>query len=192
MSNQLLKRLAMGMGLSALLLAGCAEENNEPAEKEEPVQEEATETDEAASNNNMHLNLDSLGEIKEAEGIPVEDKEAIQAAFNQYIEAFNEENVDEYMDVISKTPVNFKWDEEKQFVQQIFEQVDSRRTVENVTIMNYQAKKADVYAEITAVTKNPETGEEATRSGKQMTIFHKNEDGWKVAALFFIADEVEE
>ncbi|MGM0867015.1 MAG: hypothetical protein ACQEWF_20285 [Bacillota bacterium] len=197
MSKQHWKKIMLGIGMSTLLLGACGadeekkEENTNSTEEVKPSEDPAT--DEAASLNQMTQIVEDASELKEAEGIPEEEKTAINEAFDQYINAFNEEDFESYMSVISKTPVNFEYADEERYVKQIFDSVDSKRTVENVKIINYAAgKKADVYAEIEATTKDPNSDKEVTRSGKQVTVFHKKEDGWKVAAIFFLASEGEE
>ncbi|WP_060672795.1 hypothetical protein [Rossellomorea vietnamensis] len=198
MSKQHWKKIMLGIGMSTLLLGACGadeekKEDKETAKKTEEVSpKDDPATDEAASLTQMTQIVEDASELKEAEGIPEEEKTAIDAAFNQYINAFNEEDFDSYMSVISKTPVNFKYEDEERYVKQIFDSVDSKRTVDNVKIINYAGKKADVYAEIEATTKDPNSDKEVTRSGKQVTVFHKKEDGWKVAAIFFLASEGEE
>ncbi len=188
----------LGIGMSTLLLGACGadeekKEDKETAKKTEEVSpKDDPATDEAASLTQMTQIVEDASELKEAEGIPAEEKSAIDVAFNQYINAFNEEDFDSYMSVISKTPVNFKYEDEERYVKQIFDSVDSKRTVENVKIINYAGKKADVYAEIQATTKDPNSDKEVTRSGKQVTVFHKKDEGWKVAAIFFLASEGEE
>ncbi|WP_226675917.1 nuclear transport factor 2 family protein [Rossellomorea aquimaris] len=198
MSKQHWKKIMLGIGMSTLLLGACGadeekKEEKETAKTEEVNPKEDPATDEAASLNQMTQVVEDSSALQEAEGIPEEEKTAINAAFNQYINAFNEEDFDSYMSVISKTPVNFKYEDEERYVKQIFDSVDSKRSVDNVKIINYAAgKKADVYAEIKATTKDPNSDKEVTRSGKQVTVFHKKEDGWKVAAIFFLATEGEE
>ena len=188
----------LGIGMSTLLLGACGADEEKKEEKdtakktEEVSPSEDPATDEAASLTQMTQIVEDASELKEAEGIPEEEKTAINAAFDQYINAFNEEDFDSYMSVISKTPVNFKYEDEERYVKQIFDSVDSKRTVDNVKIINYAGKKADVYAEIKATTKDPNSDKEVTRSGKQVTVFHKKDDGWKVAAIFFLASEGEE
>ncbi|MBW3110878.1 nuclear transport factor 2 family protein [Bacillus sp. MCCB 382] len=198
MSKQHWKKIMLGIGMSTLLLGACGadeekKEEKDTAKTEEVNPKEDPATDEAASLNQMTQVVEDASALEEAEGIPEEEKTAINAAFDQYINAFNEEDFDSYMSVISKTPVNFKYEDEERYVKQIFDSVDSKRSVDNVKIINYAAgKKADVYAEIKATTKDPNSDKEVTRSGKQVTVFHKKEDGWKVAAIFFLATEGEE
>ncbi|KSU60417.1 hypothetical protein AS034_16380 [[Bacillus] enclensis] len=195
MSTQHWKKIMLGIGMSTLLLAACGGEDEvkeekkdtEEVQKEDPKKDPAT--DEAASLQQMTQVVEDAGAIKEVEDIPAEEKTAITDAFNQYINAFNEEDFDSYMSVISKTPVNFKYEDEKRYVKQIFDAVDSKRSVSDMKIINYAGKKADVYANIEATTKDPNSDKEVTRSGKQVTVFHKKDDGWKVAAIFFLASE---
>lgn len=198
MSKQHWKKIMLGIGMSTLLLGACGadeekKEDKDTAKKTEEVSpKDDPATDEAASLTQMTQIVEDASELKEAEGVPAEEKTAIDAAFNQYINAFNEEDFESYMSVISKTPVNFKYEDEERYVKQIFDTVDSKRKVDNVKIINYAGKKADVYAEIEATTKDPNSDKEVTRSGKQVTVFHKKDDGWKVAAIFFLASKGEE
>ncbi|MCA1055179.1 nuclear transport factor 2 family protein [Rossellomorea aquimaris] len=195
MSTQHWKKIMIGIGMSTLLLGACGGE--EAKEEKKDTEEVNTDeelkndpaTDEAASLTQMTEIVEDAGALKEAENIPAEEKTAITDAFNQYIDAFNAEDFESYMSVISKTPVNFKYADEERYVKQIFDSVDSKRSVENVKIINYAGKKADVYAEIQATTKDPNSEKEVTRSGKQVTVFHKKDDGWKVAAIFFLASK---
>jgi ketosteroid isomerase-like protein len=196
LSTQHWKKIMLGIGMSTLLLAACGGEEEAKEEKKDTEEVQKSEdpkndpaTDEAASLTQMTQVVEDAAALKEAEDIPAEEKTAITEAFNQYIDAFNKEDFDSYMEVISTTPVNFKYEDEKRYVKQIFDSVDSKRTVENMKIINYAGKKADVYAEITATTKDPNGGKEVTRSGKQVTVFHKKDEGWKVAAIFFLASE---
>ncbi len=182
----------MGIGMSTLLLAACGGEEEKKEETKETEQVKPSEdpkTDEAASLNQMTQMLDDSSTLKEAEGVPDEEKKEITDTFNQYIESFNNEDFESYMSVISKNPINFKYEDEERYVKRIFDQVDSKRTAENVKIINYSAKKADVYAEIEATTKDPKSDKEVTRSGKQVTVFQKKDDGWKVSAIFFLASK---
>jgi ketosteroid isomerase-like protein len=186
----------LGIGMSTLLLGACGGEEEAKEEKKDTEEVQKSEdpkkdpaTDEAASLTQMTEIVEDAGALKEAENIPAEEKTAVTEAFNQYIDAFNAEDFESYMGVISKTPVNFKYEDEERYVKQIFDSVDSKRTVENVKIINYAGKKADVYAEIEATTKDPNSDKEVTRSGKQVTVFHKKDEGWKVAAIFFLASE---
>ena len=53
------------------------------------------------------------GNVEKADNVPAEDEKAILASFDEYIVALNAEEIDRYMNTISKNPKGFKYDEEK-------------------------------------------------------------------------------
>ncbi|MBM7585777.1 ketosteroid isomerase-like protein [Bacillus pakistanensis] len=193
MSKQLWRSLLVGVGISTLLLAGCGQEEKDaekPKEEEKAVEENA-EQDKGTKENSSNPLMDDPKSLQEVTDIPPEEKEALLATFDQYIRSFNTEDVDAYMETISKKPLNFKYDEEKKAVEKVFDQVDVNRKAENVKIISYHGKKADIYADLTAKTTDPKSGKEVEKSGKQVTVFNKTDEGWKVAAIFFLGDEGE-
>ncbi len=172
----------IGLGVSSLLLAGC--NNNEGADDtdkpEENTEEQAEET--PAEDQTSAL-LEETSELEEAEDVPEEEKQAILDAYNEYIESFNAEDVERYMATLSETPVNFELEKEEEAVNNVFSKLDVRREASNVKIVNYSSKKADVYSDLEVVTSDPESDREATTTGKQLTIFQKTDDGWKVSMI---------
>jgi hypothetical protein len=194
MTTQLWKKFMIGLGVSSLLLAGC--NNNENAENtdkpDESTQEEQTEEASNPLEEETAQILEDAKDMKEAEDIPAEEKQAILDAFNEYIESFNNENVERYLATLSKTPVNFTLEEEEAAVNNVFSKLDVRRKASNVKIINYQGKKADVYAELEVTTKDPNSDREATTTGRQLTIFQKTDEGWKVSMIRVKQDEGED
>ncbi|MGF2617951.1 nuclear transport factor 2 family protein [Rossellomorea vietnamensis] len=182
MTKQLWKKFMIGLGVSSLLLAGC--NNNEGADDtdkpEENTEEQAEET--PAEDQTSAL-LEETSELEEAEDVPEEEKQAILDAYNEYIESFNAEDVERYMATLSETPVNFELEKEEEAVNNVFSKLDVRREASNVKIVNYSSKKADVYSDLEVVTSDPESDREATTTGKQLTIFQKTDDGWKVSMI---------
>jgi ketosteroid isomerase-like protein len=188
----------IGLGVSSLLLAGC--NNNEGTsnenQPEENAQEQTEETEEQPAVNPLEEQnakiLKDAASLEEAENIPEEEKQAILDAFNKYIESFNEENVEEYLSTLSETPVNFTLEDEEEAVNNVFQKLDVTRKASNVKIINYQGKKADVYAELDVTTKDPNSDRQAETSGKQLTIFQKTDDGWKVSMITALLNEEED
>ncbi|WP_335870566.1 hypothetical protein [Bacillus sp. 2205SS5-2] len=184
MKKQQWKTVMVGISMSALLLVGCAED-----EKENVTEQEQQPVEEAApSTGGLGTMLEDIPDLTEAE-VPAEEKEELLTDFQQYIDTFNNEDVEGYMNTLSNEPLNFNYEEQRTVVTQIFDSVDSERVAENVKIINFQGEKADIYAELSAKTVVPDTEESAERSGKQLTIMHKTDDGWKVSAIFFQPDE---
>jgi ketosteroid isomerase-like protein len=184
----------IGLGVSSLLLAGC--NNNENAgntdKPDESTQEEQTEESANPLEEQTAQILEEAKDMKEAADIPEEEKQAILDAFNEYIESFNDEDAERYMATLSKTPVNFTLEEEEAAVNNVFSKLDVRRKASNVKIINYQGKKADVYAELEVTTKDPNSDREATTTGRQLTIFQKTDEGWKVSMIRVKQDEGED
>lgn len=84
------------------------------------------------------------GNVEKAENVPAADEKAILASFDEYIAALNAEEIDRYMKTISKNPKGFKYDEEKTYASEVFEQFDIKRDVENVTIAKYEPEGSSV------------------------------------------------
>jgi ketosteroid isomerase-like protein len=190
LTTQLWKKIMIGLGVSSLLLAGC--NNNEGAENtdkpEENAQEEQTDETTNPLEEQTAQILEEASDMEEAKDIPEEEKQAILDAFNEYIESFNDEDVERYMATLSKTPVNFTLEDEEEAVNNVFSKLDVRRKASNVKIINYQGKKADVYAELEVTTKDPNSDREATTTGRQLTIFQKTDEGWKVSMIRVMQD----
>ena len=182
MTTQLWKKIMIGLGVSSLLLAGC---NNNEQGSENTDKPEETQEEEAANplEEQTAQILEDAENLEEAKDVPEEEKQAILDAFNEYIESFNAEDVDRYLATLSDTPVNFTLEEEEAAVNNIFSKLDVRREASNVKIINFQGKKADVYADLEVMTKDPNSDREATVSGKQLTIFQKTDEGWKVSMI---------
>ncbi|MDW4528418.1 hypothetical protein R3398_18925 [Rossellomorea marisflavi] len=199
MSKQHWKKIMLGIGISTLLLGACSADEEKKEDKKTSEESKADENKKSEEQVQQELPtsendkiVERAQKLEEAEGIPAEDKEELTQTFDQYIKTFNEKDYDAYMNLISKQPINFKYEDEEKYVKQIFDSVDSKRTAENVKIINYNEVKSDVYAEISATTKDPDSGKEVTRSGRQVTVFNKQDDGWKVVAIFFQASDDEE
>jgi len=128
------------------------------------------------------------GKIEEAANVPVSEQEAILAAFSTYIESFNNEDIDSYMSVISKEPKGFSYETELQFVKDTFEQYDTARSAEDVTIIDYNEQEAQVFSSITIDLEQNSTGGKATSTGRQVTVFAKEEGNWVVTSVYFIRD----
>ncbi|TQR17365.1 nuclear transport factor 2 family protein [Psychrobacillus vulpis] len=131
------------------------------------------------------------GNIEEAENVPEKEKTAVLEAFNEYMDAFNEENISRYMSVISKNPEGFNYDDEKAVVEETFKEYDTKRTAENVTIIKYEETHAQVFANVHIALEQPSTGAKLDREGRQVTVFVKEDGKWLVTSVYFIGDSSE-
>ncbi len=193
-----LKKILAVIGMSTLLLAACGDKDDTKKEETKTTSEtksatdskstadskSSTDTKSTTSDENKATDSETqVPKLEEAKNIPADEKKALLDVFQRYIDTFNNEDIKGYMATISPHPLNFKYDEEKNTVQQVFDQLDVRRTASKVTITDFQIKKADIYSELRAVTKDPNSDNEAVRNIKQISIFNKTKDGWKLVAI---------
>ena len=165
--------------LTLLMLTACSNKDNDLSAKE---------SQHAIDDGTPGFEMNG-GEVKKAENIPATDEKAILAAFDEYIAALNAEEIERYMQTVSKNPKGFKYEEEKLFAADIFEQLDTKRDVENVTIAKYSGKEAQVYADMTTHSLQVETNVEHESAGRQVTVFVKEDNAWKVTSVFYIGDD---
>ncbi|WP_392456013.1 nuclear transport factor 2 family protein [Chryseomicrobium aureum] len=185
--------------ISFLLLAACSSQDEEvnsssagdlvPQGAGQIETHSATENTESTEGQQTEVGFEMSGEsIEEAANVPQEEQAAILEAFSTYIEAFNEEDIDTYMSVISSEPKGFSYETEHQFVKDTFEQYDTERIAEDVTIINYTEQEAQVYANIGINLAQSSTGGKFSSSGRQVTVFAKEDGNWLVTSVYFIRD----
>ncbi|MGE7022733.1 nuclear transport factor 2 family protein [Solibacillus cecembensis] len=135
------------------------------------------------------VGFEILGDtIQEASGVPQQEKEKILAAFDEYITAFNEKDLERYKNIISKNAEGFQYEEDIQAVTKVFKQYDINREAQDVTIVKYKENEAQVFSNLKTETKEMETGAELAADGRQVTVFVK-EDQWKVSSIYYIGNE---
>ncbi|MEK4424120.1 nuclear transport factor 2 family protein [Solibacillus sp. FSL K6-1523] len=126
--------------------------------------------------------------IQEATGVPQQEKEKIIAAFDEYIKAFNEKDLERYKNIISKNAEGFQYEEDIQAVEKVFKQYDVNREAQDVTIVKYKENEAQVFSNLKTETKEIGTGVELAGVGRQVTVFVK-ENQWKVSSIYYIGNE---
>ena len=131
------------------------------------------------------------GNIEEATNVPDNEKKALIDSFNEYMESFNEEDVDRYMNTISKNPEGFNYDDEKIMVKQTFQDFDTIRTAENVTVIEYNESQAQVFSNIQTSLEQMDTGAKLSQNGRQVTVFVKEDDKWLVSSVYYIGESTE-
>lgn len=163
---------------------------------EKQREEESTSTQSTNDANNLDKIEDGEGfsvvdgEVEAAKDVPKKQEQAILAAFEEYIAAFNAKDIARYENVLAQHPEGFDLQEDLKNSQQIFNNFDINRQVENVTITDYSEKRAYVYADIIVDVK--QDNNEARDEGKQLTQFVKESSGWKVTSLQAIGNATNE
>lgn len=166
--------------IAMLTLAACGdkkEESLDPAETKEIIDEGT-------------VGFEVLGDkVEEVTDIPKEDKKEILAAFVEYIASFNAKDINRYTNTLSKNPQGFDYEEDISFAKNTFEEYDVERTASDVTIVKYNESQAQVYANLDVKTIELETDAEFATTGRQVTVFEKEDGAWKVTSIYFIGNE---
>lgn len=126
--------------------------------------------------------------IEEAENIPADEKKAILEAFDTYITSFNEKDWDTYIDMISDESESFDKEEEIEYIETFFAEFDLVREPSNTTIVKYKEDEAQVFSTLGHKLKQLESGLEKEESARQVTVFTKEENGWKVKSVHSIGE----
>ena len=129
------------------------------------------------------------GEIEEAQDVPEHERTAIIAAFEEYIAAFNARDIERYIATLSHDPKGFNIEEERKALKSAFETYDVERLAEDVTIVKYSESEANVFATLKVDLVEKETGADLSSLGRQVTVFKKEEDTWKVSSVYYIGAE---
>lgn len=187
-----MKKLQLSIILGiALILGACSGEDEKPAEQGSVDDGEAVNgygsIDHGIDDKTVGFSL--AGEsIEEAENIPTAEREQILQAFDAYIAAFNEKDIDAYFVTLSEDTESFDLEEERIYMEDIFSEYDLNRVASEVTIVKYSETEAQVFAELQTSMKQLETGLQTNPTGRQVTLFTKDGDDWKVASVHYIGD----
>ncbi|QUG40781.1 nuclear transport factor 2 family protein [Psychrobacillus sp. INOP01] len=181
----------------ALTLAACnsneeTNQNTNSAGDIAPTNTQVT-TDHGAedkSETNVGFEL-SGGNIEEATNVPEKEKTALIDSFTEYMESFNEEDIKRYMNTISKNPEGFNYDDEKIMVEKTFNDYDTIRTADNITIIKYDKSQAQVFSNIHTSLKQTDTGAKLDQNGRQVTVFVNEDDKWLVSSVYYIGETTE-
>lgn len=187
------KVLAFTMLIAVLILGACSkneETSNHGSVNDGEAPSEFGSIDHGVDENKVGFNL-AGGSIEEAENVPAEEKELLIQSFDTYIHAFNNQDIDEYMGTLSEKPKSFNLDEEREYIESVFEQYELSREAKDVTIVKFdeQTGEAQVFANLVTKMKQKSTGLETSRDGRQVTVFTKESGEWKVNSVYYMEDQ---
>ena len=190
----MMKKMIIAAGL-VLTLAACSD-SEEPS-----VNENTVEDGNAANENNavdhgidedkeekVGFTVDDEGNVIEAE-VPEEQANELLGAYDEYIAAFNSEDIDRYMNTIAQEPDGFDREEDKAALAQAFEAYDSQYEASDKTIVKYEEDRAEVFATLNVKMKDANSDDAIEQSGRQVVVFVKENDGWKVTSVHFIGNQ---
>ncbi|WP_251638143.1 nuclear transport factor 2 family protein [Sporosarcina sp. NCCP-2716] len=126
------------------------------------------------------------GKIEEAAGVPAEHKEAIRKAFSDYIDTLNAGDVKAYLGTLSSEGYNLE--EERQATEELLATRTLTRTPDDVTIVAYTDKEAQVFSTMETAVKDKESGAGDVSTGRQVTVMVHEDGSWKVKSVHYIGD----
>jgi hypothetical protein len=186
-----MKKIVVLLSMSLILLIGaCGKDEGKPAENGSVNDGEAANEygtiDHGVDEKKVGFSL--TGEtIEEAADVPAKEKEKILNLFNVYMETLNEQDIDGYLDTLSAK--DYDIEEERALTKDLFSEYELSREVSDITIVKYSGTEAQVFSNLKTSFKQLSTGLETNPSGRQVTVFTKNDGDWKVASVHYIGDE---
>lgn len=167
--------------MTVLVLAACGDKEQE--------KDNVTEKDTQEIIDKGTVGFEVMGDsIEEAANVPTEEKERILAAFNEYIDAFNAEDLDRYGETTSKNAKGFDYNLDLEEAKKAFEMYAINRQADDVTIVKYDDKEAQVFANLTVDMTEEETDTQVSSAGRQVTVFVKEDADWKVSSVYYIGE----
>lgn len=171
-----MKKLAIAL-LALFVLTACGDQDESPkelsADEAEKIINEGTVGFEIAD-----------GNIEEAANVPPQEKEKIKAAFNEYMDAFNEKDIARYKETISSNAAGFDYDADIAEVEKVFEQYSEiNRTAKDVTVVKYEENEAQVFSNMTAEMVEKDTEIPLIGEARTVIVFVKENDAWKVSSV---------
>ncbi len=190
----MLRKIVLFMIMSIiLLLSACSKDEGTSSGSGSTEDGEAVNKygaiDHGVDENKVGFNMTGDA-IEEATGISAEAKEQILAAFTIYIDTFNKKDIDSYIDTLSDSTESFDKVEERTYMEEVFNAYDLDRRASDVTIVKYSESEAQVFANLNTSMKQLSSGLETNPSGRQVTVFTKDDGEWKVSAVHYLGDEV--
>lgn len=127
--------------------------------------------------------------LKEVEHIPADEKDALIAVIEQHAAAFNQRDLEAYMELISKEPSSFDFDEEKAYIKTVFETMDIKLEPVETVVTAFEETEATIVTMMNTIIKDHASGKELTTPSKQVNTLAKEDGQWKIKAVFAIGEE---
>lgn len=188
---------AITLAAFTLTLAAC-NSNDETAQNANsatdiaPTNTQTTTDHGAEDKSETDIGFEISGDnIEEATNVPEKEKTALLESFTEYMESFNAEDPERYMKTISKNPEGFNYDAEKVKVEETFNDFNTIRTADNITIIEYDKSQAQVFSNIHTSFEQMDTGAKLEQNGRQVTVFVKEEGKWLVSSVYYIGETTE-
>lgn len=183
--------LALLLMAFVLVLAACSKTETEGGNEGSVDDGEATNSygtiDHGVDESKVGFNM-SGETIEEAAGVPADEKEAIVNRFELYMSSFNDKDVDTYLSTLSDNSKSFNKSTEREELNKNFKQFDVNREATDITIVKYSNEQAQVFSTMKTSMKQLNTGLEKSDSGRQVTVFAKEDGEWNVFSIHYLGN----
>ena len=171
-----MKKMVMLL-LATFMLAACGENEDTPkelsVEEAQKIIEEGTVGFEIAD-----------GNIEAATNVPAEEKEKLIAAFNEYMDAFNQKDIERYKKTLSPNAEGFDYEADIAEVEKVLAQYSKiERTAADVTIVKYEETEAQVFSNMRAEMVEKDTDIPLEGEARTVIVFVKESGDWKVSSV---------
>lgn len=181
---------------SVLILSACGTEK--PSSEQGSVNDGETNNSNKALEHSAEKNdsedkkigFNMSGEtIEEAQNVPEDEKEKITTILDEYIQTFNDKDIEAYMNTLSTQTESFNLDEERTYMLETFERYDVDREIANTTITEFEENEAHVFTNMITELADLETKDSVTLTGRQVTVLTKDDGEWKIASVHYVGDD---
>ena len=172
-----MKKMVMVL-LATLILAACGDNEADP--KELSVEEAAKIIEDGTVGYEV---VD--GTYTEAENVSEEMEQQILAAFNEYLTALNEKELEKFKEILAVEAEGFSYEEEIKYVSNVFEQYDtiSRVSKEAYVIKYIEGKEAHILSNMDVTMVEKETNNELKWQERTVMVFILEDGKWKVSSV---------
>lgn len=144
--------------------------------------------DEKEKTEDVGFTVDDEGNIIAAD-VPEEPAKELLTAYKEYIDAFNSEDIDRYMNMIAEKPDGFDREEDQAALIQAFDAYDSVYETSDETIVKYEENRAEVFASLNVKMKAANSEDAVEQTARQVVIFKKENNEWKVSGVHLVGNQ---
>lgn len=163
--------------IAIFMLAACGDNEGDPKELS------TEEVQEIIEDGTVGFEI-ADGNIEAATNVPAEEKDKIIAAFNEYMDSFNNKDLERYKKTLSPNAEGFDYEADIAEVEKIFDQYSKiERTASDVTIVKYEKNEAQVFSNMNANMVEKDTDIPLSGGARTVIVFVKEDGAWKVSSV---------
>ncbi len=130
------------------------------------------------------------GAVEEVANVPSKEKEELLNIFTLYMDSFNNKDIETFIGTLSDQTKSSNKAANRLELEKNFKLYDVKRAATDIVIASYSADQAQVYSTMDTTVMELGSGEVLEESrGKQVTVFVKVDEEWKVNSIHFVPNE---